>query len=198
MANNTEVNGLIYVVKNKINGKCYVGQTIQKWPQRKNEHHSKPHPNSAIEMAIKKYGKENFSWKVIEQKITNQNHLNLLEKFYIIYYNSSVDKWGYNIREGGSHGRFSEETRKKMSKSHKGGNNSMWGRRHPKKTIEKMSKAKYGKHPGATFDKRGNPEGRPWQCRISFNRNWKSLGYYQDPITASLIHDLTKKAIGEC
>ena len=61
---------VIYKVKNKINGKTYIGQTIQVLGKRigqhlkesKNDKNNKPFLN-----AIKKYGIENFDWEIIDE-----------------------------------------------------------------------------------------------------------------------------------
>ena len=95
---------------------------------------------SAIDMAIQKYGKENFEWIILESNIISQKKLNFLERFYIFHHNSYKSKWGYNIKEGGSNGKHSEETKQKMKENHYG----MSGKKHSNKTIQKMSEIKKG------------------------------------------------------
>jgi group I intron endonuclease len=84
--------GTIYAVKNKINGKTYIGQTTCRWPIRKNDHINNPMEYSAIDMAIQKYGKENFEWIILESNIISQKKLNFLERFYIFHHNSYKSK----------------------------------------------------------------------------------------------------------
>lgn len=63
--------GFIYKITNKINGKVYIGQTIQSVKDRWHRHCGKKSIRSAemsmhIKRAILKYGKENFIIETIE------------------------------------------------------------------------------------------------------------------------------------
>jgi len=92
--------GIIYLAKNKINGKCYIGQTIHSLTDRKLSHiHG--NNNSKFKQAIKKYGKEKFEWKIIDET-DNQDILNALERLHISRYESLTTQWGYNSKIGGS------------------------------------------------------------------------------------------------
>lgn len=83
----------IYKIENLINGKIYIGQSIH-IEKRWNEH-CQISSHSLISQAIQKYGKENFSFQILE--ITNNlNELNNLESKYIQQFNSLVPN-GYNI-----------------------------------------------------------------------------------------------------
>lgn len=97
--------GVIYIIKNKLNGKVYIGQTIQNPKDRWYRHCaksniSKNEANMHIKRAILKYGKENFSFEVIETCLKEQ--LNEREIYWINYYDS-YNK-GYNNTLGGSSG----------------------------------------------------------------------------------------------
>lgn len=97
--------GYIYKVTNKINGKIYIGQTIQTVKERWYRHCSKSGISKAelgthFKRAILKYGKENFSLETIEACDSSQ--LDEREKFYISYYDSY--KNGYNSTIGGQDG----------------------------------------------------------------------------------------------
>ena len=62
----------IYKITNKINGKIYIGQSIN-INKRINEHFWQSFNqkdvsfNSILHQAIRKYGKENFSWEVLQE-----------------------------------------------------------------------------------------------------------------------------------
>lgn len=89
----------IYKITNLINGKIYIGQSVD--PQKRWYNHchnaKKGYRNSAIDKAINKYGEENFKLEIIEKAIENYDEL---EKYYITFYDCMIPK-GYNILEGG-------------------------------------------------------------------------------------------------
>jgi group I intron endonuclease len=96
--------GFIYKITNNVNGKVYIGQTIQTVKERFYQHCatkcSDSVLNMAIHRAIKKYGKSNFTIEVIEE--VDKDSLNDREKFWIEYYNSYNN--GYNSTRGGQDG----------------------------------------------------------------------------------------------
>lgn len=87
----------IYKITNKINQKCYIGQSVNikhRWSQHKQNSKIRP---EKLYLAIRKYGIENFSFEVIEE--CKQEELDEKEKYYIILYNSYEN--GYNMNLGG-------------------------------------------------------------------------------------------------
>ena len=96
--------GFIYKITNTINGKSYIGQTIQNVKERFYQHCatkcSKAVSNKAIHRAIKKYGKSNFTVEVIEE--IDSANLNDRERYWIKCYNSYNN--GYNSTKGGQDG----------------------------------------------------------------------------------------------
>lgn len=98
------MNGFIYKITNKLNNKVYIGQTIQKPIERFYQHCAKKCDNYILNMvihkAIFKYGKDNFTFEVIEEIPKQQ--LNEREEYWIKYYNSYTD--GYNSTKGGQKG----------------------------------------------------------------------------------------------
>ena len=108
--------GKIYKITNNINGKVYIGQTIQDLKTRFKRHCTKQggtgkEDNMAIKRAILKYGKSNFSIEVLEE-IEDNSLLNEREIFWIKHFNSFEN--GYNLTAGGSSGR----RLKKIDKQH--------------------------------------------------------------------------------
>ena len=87
----------IYKITNNINGKIYVGQSNN--IQRRFLEHKNRGTTSRIpvDIAIQKYGKENFSFEVIEECTIEQ--LNQKETYWISYFNSVEN--GYNCSVGG-------------------------------------------------------------------------------------------------
>ena len=78
----------IYMYKNKINGKCYIGQA-KDFNKRHKSHlcsskNSKLRDyNYPIHKAIRKYGIENFNIKILAENIPTQEKLNEYEIFFI-------------------------------------------------------------------------------------------------------------------
>lgn len=103
--------GIIYQIRNKINNKCYIGQSINNNLARAKQHFydasTKQHP---LSHSINKYGKDNFEIVVLEKvqatsKIGLINKLNELERLFIKKYNSLHKNGnGYNLRDGGNGG----------------------------------------------------------------------------------------------
>lgn len=91
----------IYKITNQINGKVYIGQSIH-IKQRWKEHISdaiKEYSDAPIHRAIRKYGKENFLFEIIEE--CDQQELNDKERYWISHFNSTVRGNGYNLTYGG-------------------------------------------------------------------------------------------------
>ena len=123
---------IIYKATNKLNGKCYIGQTRNSLESRKNKHIScaRNGVKTHFYCAIRKYGEDNFEWEVIDST-TNKKSLNELETYYITKYDSI--KHGYNMVDGGDNNVMdiesvktkhdnimrSDEVRKKISESMK-------------------------------------------------------------------------------
>lgn len=91
------VQGHIYVITNKVNGKQYVGQTSRNIDTRFEEHCYDDRSNSAIHKAIKKYGINSFELKELES--VDLSLLDDKEKYWI----EKLDTYknGYNCNVGG-------------------------------------------------------------------------------------------------
>ena len=87
--------GYIYIIKNDINKKVYVGQTSRTLEIRGKEHVR--HYNQTINQAISKYGAEHFWIEQIEE--CDDILLDERERYWINYYNSFNS--GYNATTGG-------------------------------------------------------------------------------------------------
>ena len=93
--------GYIYKITNKINNKCYIGQTIKNYEERFRQHqlnYTKEYFSQIVlYQAFKKYGIENFNFEPIEE--VEKNQLDEREKYWIKYYDSYYN--GYNSTLGG-------------------------------------------------------------------------------------------------
>ncbi len=192
-------NYCVYMHKNKINGKVYIGLTHLK-PEKRWSNGNGYKISTYFGKAINKYGWDNFEHIVLYSELTKQEAMKL-EIELIEKYNSTNDKFGYNIQAGGnlsnlgvklkestcnkmSESRIGEknpfynkhhdnETRQKISNSKKGKytgeNHPMYGKQHSDETKEKMSRAKMGKYVGGN-----NPYARKIYC-VELDRIYESL-----------------------
>jgi group I intron endonuclease len=169
----------IYLITNNATGKKYVGMTTRGYILRFEEHLRQARSDRykiGLHGAIKKYGPNSFSVDLID---TASSMLELEEKeiFFIEKFNTITPN-GYNLKSGGFEGYYSdvvlqvmskkatgrvvsEETRKKISKLHKGrprtkrqidairnrsiGNNYCLGRKLTEEHKKKISDGNTGK-----------------------------------------------------
>jgi len=101
------MNGIIYKAENEINGKVYIGQTWKGLDLRKKSHFERKTGCTKFINAINKYGKNAFSWNILDSS-DNQKNLDDLEIKYIKEYNSITN--GYNLKTGGLGGKHSKES----------------------------------------------------------------------------------------
>ena len=99
------MNGFIYIIRNTINSKVYIGQTRTSVNQRWQEHlrHAQ-YGNQVINRAMKKYGINNFYIETLE--ICDVQILDSREIYYIDLYNSTNKFKGYNVSIGGNTPKF--------------------------------------------------------------------------------------------
>lgn len=112
--------GYIYKITNTINGKCYIGQSLNITRRFYKYRTLRCKGQPKLYNAFKKYGIELFSFEKLDTA-PDQIVLDYLEDFYI----QSLDtiKEGYNCRDGGcggSNGPLTEEHKQKISNALKG------------------------------------------------------------------------------
>jgi group I intron endonuclease len=129
--------GWIYLIMNKVNGKCYVGQTRQKkvetrWAYHRNSHISN---NGYFSNSIRKYGWDSFEPSVICE-IPNEE-LDAREILEISERNTLAPN-GYNLDGGGGVNKVVHpDTRESMRQS-------QLGRKHPEEVKVKIGSAQIG------------------------------------------------------
>lgn len=99
------MNGFIYIIKNTVNSKVYIGQTRTSVEQRWREHlrHAQ-YGDQIINRVMKKYGVDKFYIETLE--ICNIKLLDYREMYYIDLYDSTNKSKGYNVSIGGNTPRF--------------------------------------------------------------------------------------------
>ena len=101
--------GFIYIIKNTVNDKVYIGQTRASVEQRWKEHlrHAQ-YGDQIINRAMRKYGVDKFYIETLE--ICNISVLDEREIYYIDLYDSIDKSKGYNVSIGGNTPRFKRKS----------------------------------------------------------------------------------------
>lgn len=104
--------GRIYIIKNTVNDKVYVGQTKVSLKLRFQNHLSAARNGKdyIIGKAIRKYGENKFYIELLEECTIEE--LNEREKYWIAFFNSTDNRSGYNISTGGNVIRTTKELNK--------------------------------------------------------------------------------------
>ena len=147
-----EVYGIIYKIRNKINNKIYIGQTINDFDIRYSGGNIYNTQNTYLKRSIDKYGIENFEVDKNFDVAYSKEELDKLEDMYIKIYDTTNREYGYNRKYGGANGRLTEETKRKLSEARKGkyvGENSpLYGKEKSESVRNKISKTLTGKYCG--------------------------------------------------
>lgn len=146
----------IYKATNTVNGKVYIGQTVESLNDRIGGHITKVNNGSCycFHNAIRKHGVDVFTWEAI-CFCSSKAEANKKESEFIIIFSSKVPT-GYNMTDGGEGTlgcRPSKETRAKLSKAQKmfiqrTGKINFLGMKHTPESRAKITTAQLGKKRG--------------------------------------------------
>jgi len=164
---------IVYLIRNKINKKVYIGQTSKTVEVRWKQHiKSSKNPKTPIHHAINKYGINCFEIKVLVHSLASIDELNRVEKNLIALYKSV--KNGYNCQIGGCSHILNAETKEKISKSVSKNNKKFWlGKSLSEETKKKISETKR-KRKSAAGDR--NPMHGRFHSVSSIIKNCESNG----------------------
>jgi group I intron endonuclease len=135
--------GHIYMLKNKINGKIYIGQTTRPIQTRLKEHETGKNIHcQGIYNAIRKYGWKNFETDYYECPDEDLN----FDENLLVREMGTLSPGGYNLMEGGgSGGKHSKESIQKMREARLGEKNHNYGKTPSEETRQKLREANLGK-----------------------------------------------------
>lgn len=213
----------IYCIENIINHKKYIGysKNIQRrWNYHKSLLKNDGHENKFLQRAWNKYGEHNFVFYIIELCPTQE--LIESEQFYIKYFCSMNDNFGYNLNLGGI-GNLgwipTEENIRNKSVAVTGDKNPMFGIKHKEETKKMFSQQRINNKNGvgnknSLCKKRKNSssqyygvcsnkksKNKPWSAFFINNCKTKNLGMFEREIDAAMawdamswntFHDITK------
>lgn len=159
----------IYGIINDIDGKIYVGQTVD-FARREKAHwimlRGGRHPNNHLQRAFTKYGRENFRFAVLCECLPEE--LVEKEQFWLDAYPSKAK---YNQADSAKNSmlgrKHTPEARAKMSAKLKGKRRTGW--RHSPEAIENMRKAKLGKKMSRTTRRKMR------QARLGFKQSPEAI-----------------------
>lgn len=168
----------IYGLRNKINGKWYVGQSIDIYDRWESYRILKCKLQRKLYAALKKYGFDAFDKIVLEKCIAQKSILDSREDHYIVLYDSIAN--GYNLKRGGSAGTLSRESKSRISKSligrFRGSESPFYGKRRSQKVRDKISKNRRGKGMGERNTNYGKPLSDDVRQKIRKSRLGKCVG----------------------
>src|SRR5438309_1654242 len=137
--------GIIYLIRNLVNGKAYVGQTVRPLANRFNIHKQdcRRGENRPLYRSVRKYGWQSFELIVVGTT-ESQKELDNLERLWILLLKSADREFGYNLTWGGNTGLRTEETIQKLRASHLGQTPWNKGAKMSKASCEANSRAHKG------------------------------------------------------
>lgn len=188
-----KIRSIIYKFKNTINGKIYIGQTINEERRIREHKNGRNCDYMPIDAAINKYGFENFVYSVLWERTIEECdieslkiELNSKEIFYIEHFNCRTPN-GYNILKGGNnmigidnpmYGKpISDLHRQRLIESHKGIPNSMRGKHYSAEQKDEIVK-KWKETMAKKYDNGYIRKTKVIVAYKIFNKNIKYLGIF--------------------
>lgn len=129
----------IYKITNTINGKSYIGQSIN--IEKRFKYHKTRCQNRYLKAAMQKHGIDSFIFETVKEIHPGPLQYILLdcyEEYYIKLFNTIQRDCGYNLMHGGQPGRLCEESLELLKRNCAG---KLKGHKKSPQTIENMRRA---------------------------------------------------------
>lgn len=178
----------IYAIKNKVNGKIYVGRSVCV-PRRLRQHlrdlRRSRHFNQHLQRAFNKYGEDQFELIVLEQ-CSSRYGLAAREQFWVdehlstgVYNTMLSMKDDVRITSPFLGKKHTEGAKRLMSERMKGKYvgklNPFFGKKHSTKTRNVMSESKRGKYGGTNNPNYGHKQPLSTRLRMAVNNSMTRL-----------------------
>lgn len=139
----------VYTITNVINGKIYVGSTINSFNKRKNQHFSllrqNKHANPYLQNSFNKHGESNFKFEILETCLID--FCLSQEKYWINILNTKSTLYGFNVIDPITSRlgfKYTEESKLKMKNSRLEYIKKHGVNKHTEESKLKISKLKTG------------------------------------------------------
>lgn len=137
----------IYLIENNINHKKYVGQSVNiiaRWQAHRcsAENNLAQDAYTAIHKAMQKYGKDNFTYTIIEECTVEQ--LDEREVYWIKYYNT-YEGDGYNMTPGGENRKGEANGHSKITEAEVREIRDMYNKHIPFREVYKLYEHRFSK-----------------------------------------------------
>jgi len=139
----------VYTITNVINGKIYVGSTVNSFNKRKNQHFSllkqNKHTNPYLQNSFNKHGENNFKFEILET--CSVEFCLSQEKYWINMLNTKSTLYGFNVIDPITNRlgfKYTEESKLKMKNSRLEYIKKHGVNKHTEESKLKISKIKKG------------------------------------------------------
>jgi group I intron endonuclease len=175
----------IYKIVNIINGKLYIGLSVDikhRWDNHRSELANNTHKNPHLQSSYNYYGLSSFEFSIVEE--CEPEVLDEKEGFWISFYKSSNREFGYNLHSWGDAKRITpEETKIRISIANKGKKRSekhiaaLKLRVLSEENKRQISETKKGNSPAWNEGKTGHlSESVKEKMRLSHDKNGEKSG----------------------
>lgn len=162
-------NGGIYVIRNTVNGKVYVGSSAnvkERFRTHRKQLRANRHPNAHLQSAWQAYGESSFRFEIVEN-VSDYSKLIQREQAWMDSLGSTIPATGYNMRpfaESSRGKKATPEQKAKLSTVRMGNKNAL-GTKQSQETIDKRRAKLTGRTWKMSEERKQSPEHQAWRER---------------------------------